>query len=73
MRAGERIRSGFVHSFKIWLSKLSNVVLNDVRIPAMPNIDSFRVIATPDLTQKKAFALIGLDIMNKLHPQTEGF
>jgi len=57
-----------VHSFKSLLSKLSSVVLNDVRIPAMPKIDSFRVITTPDLIQKKAFDLIGLDIMKDLHP-----
>lgn len=57
-----------VHSFKSLMSKLSSVVLNDVRIPAMPKIDSFRVITKPDITQKKAFDLIGLDIMKDLHP-----
>ena len=52
-----------VHSFHTLLSKLSTVVLNDVRIPAMPSIPSFSVITKPDTTQKKAFELVGLDIM----------
>ena len=54
---------GTVHSFKTLISKLSTVVLNDVKIPAIKSIGSFRVITKPDATQKRAFDLIGLDIM----------
>lgn len=56
-----------VHSFKTLMSKLSTVVLNDVKIPAMESIGSFRVITKPDVIQKRAFDLIGLDMMAEKH------
>jgi transposase len=62
-----------VHSFNTLISKLGAVVLNDARIPAIPKIVSFTIITKPDLIQKKALDLVGLDIMAKNSSRQKDF
>jgi len=62
-----------VHSFNTLISSLAMVVLNDARIPAIAKIPSFTIITTPNPVQKKAFDLLGLDIMAKKSSRQKDF
>ena len=62
-----------VHSFNTLISSLATVVLNDARIPAIAKIPSFTIITTPNPIQKKAFDLVGLDIMAKNSSRQKDF